>query len=660
MDGLNFEPNLFRDLGQGAEEEFLSCSSPRGAGVTVVSPAGIGSISQQQQRQRQAVGSRLSENAKIFELLLSSHKPSGNVPSADVPSSGGNNNSSNSTCRPNDLDKNVQKVTFQESSNTCTGSAATGSDVPATDTSGSTSFDPFLPEHHQAHNPYLSSMLSLLPASASASAAPAPLLAATPSSAAATFHAKKRPRSLDTADNGGSGRDSGRYSCNMHNSGDNNTPLRSASSSSSSSSRATAATCSTPLSRFIELYEHDDDDDDEGGEEDEDGRDDRPGAYSPPPSPPPSSSSSSSSLLQLLRTRSPLAATGADRKQNAEQGVAHNRQFFTFDLAHTHPTESSVLASLDPQLRQQQQQAAKSGVLLTGAAAAAAPGHSGMPLVAAASHGTAGMSQNPPPAPCDPFSHQADLDSFLQCFSLTPLASARKQPQPRLSRDPRLTVASGSTHNGNDNDTGDGKVTKAAVSVLQELDEVIMESDREGEGEGEREGGAREGANDPSLPAVLQPLHAKLDHVLHPKKASAAPSGGIAQEFSPGFSLFSLGGAPSALPTLPPCAAAVASAASFAPPAPFETLLRRHAAPHGGREGERDSPATERERGRSAQLEQSETCAFHVEALGSRHSSDEATNKRLSHEGEQLNKKILEREPTVDAVDDNANEDEGE
>ena len=196
-----------------------------------------------------------SENAKIIALLQAGRLASHDIDSTKARSS--------------------LKVTFEESIST----------------SQEKDLDPFLPDSHQDQNPHLSSMLSSLMTT--------PGSARLISSASTSNSSRKRPRTIET------------YGSSVSENplcfgGPGKTPVHSVIAGTMSTS------CSTPLSRLIELYEHDGDNEDRQDESFDSGSNC-------------DASPTSASILQMMQTCSPPSLT-SDRSCNG--------QFFTFDTTH--------------------------------------------------------------------------------------------------------------------------------------------------------------------------------------------------------------------------------------------------------------------------------------------------------------------------------------
>jgi hypothetical protein len=428
---------------------------------------------------------RLTENAKIFALLLASK----------------------ASAAPRSPSKAVQKVTFESPPRE--GAGAVPVPVPGAGSSSSSSagpdVDPVLPAQHlhQAQQrPDAGSARPLVRSAAASSRQSGSPTGLT------SFLMRKRPRLLDTADS------SGVSGVSVSGQGPSN----------KFAYRTTPLTCSTPLSRFIEMYEHDensgsDEADDNGGEI---GHDELELASHFSTSP------TTASMLQLLQTRSPKLANNSNFKhdQDKVEGPVQSRQFFTFDTTHTDRPSVAALVLKTPS------------------------------NITQASFGPASVGP------------ESDLDSFLQCFPLTPLApSPSCEQRQRVLQDhitPSLSAGNNEASNNLADSEYDGKCNehdktncsnRPAISVRQDFEDEKMDT---------------YGSSSIPLQAMLQPLQAKLDDVLHPTK-SGTDSSTVTAANGPSTSttISSLATSSSALPPLPSF-----STTCFAPPASLDALLK--------------------------------------------------------------------------------------
>lgn len=260
MDGIQFEPNLFRDSQQ--VDDVVSSSQTRVSGG------------------QQSSHKLLSENAKIFALLLAGSK------------SRDREMLKLDSIREEQPHQPTPKVSFQQ--------------LPLTsDSASDQNFDPFQPDLYEVHNPHLSNMLSSLYKSVH------PCLPVAPSTPNAHRH---RPRRIDAADT----RHDSRHS-NTHN---------------ITQQKVAPSSCSTPLSRFIELCEHDDESGSQAGDEsDEEGFMGYHSCFA-------SASPATPALLQLPRPPSAGEEVAEDG-----QCTSRPRRFFTFADTHTAEAEDSSMVS---------------------------------------------------------------------------------------------------------------------------------------------------------------------------------------------------------------------------------------------------------------------------------------------------------------------------
>mmetsp|Transcript_5789 Transcript_5789/g.9421 ORF Transcript_5789/g.9421 Transcript_5789/m.9421 type:complete len:814 (+) Transcript_5789:148-2589(+) len=400
MDGIHFEPNLFRDLNQYPADSAPS-SSPRATGP----------------------GARLAENAKIFALLLaSSNKHASGADQLNI--SRHHSEQQQLATQFHSPAKTALKVSFKPSQETS--STNNASSVYNMSANG----DPFSPAQHMYQE--LQQVGDSDPHASGGYTAPP--LSPTYSS---SYPSRKRPRTVDTVQ-------SSRPHCHGPN-------------RQSHFLKAAPPTCSTPLSRFIELYEHDEhargEGDDMGDHEDGEGHGEGSDLSSSFVSSP-----TSSSMLHLLQTRSPKSTDTVDKSQRlSQEGSPKPRKYFTFDTMHTAPTHTGPSSSSGPS-----------------------------------------DSQDP------------DLDSILQCFALTPLAPSPRVNQQVAEPHPHPTTTTHTSSTGAHDRTNSVDLSlpcklRTPSSVTQDFEDEHIDA----------------GSLSPApLQTMLQPLQAKLGVVLHPTKLS--------------------------------------------------------------------------------------------------------------------------------------------